>query len=192
MIILCRKPVAWLWRFSTSSRNNALITSAQAQAQEIEADTFARDVMRRIGVAPLAMSQFFMLSNRFEATQQDFQSTAEYQAQLARSTHPVSALRLEKVAANIEDNLDVYANAQDDPPAYRKTLASNVDDLRRIASELTDSSMRECLELKLRDMNTKQLRRCVWASRTGKIGRVVHYPGLLDWGCLTGAAVDEK
>lgn len=133
------------------------ITSAQAQAQEIEADTFALDVMRRIGVAPTAMSQFFMLSTRFEAAPQDFQSPADYQAQLARSTHPVSALRLEKVAANIEDNLAAYANAQDDPPAYRKALADNVDDLRRIASEINDSSMREYLELRLRDVDAKRL-----------------------------------
>lgn len=133
------------------------ITAAQAQAQEIEADTFALDVMRRIAVAPLAMSQFFMVSTRLEATQQDFQSPAEYRAQLARSTHPVSALRLEKVAANIEDNLVAYANAQDDPPAYRKLLTTNVGDLRRISSELTDSSMREHMELKLRDVDPAQL-----------------------------------
>ena len=133
------------------------ITAAQAQAQEIEADTFALDVMRRIAVPPLAMSQLFMVSTQFEATQQDFQSPEEYRAQLARSTHPVSAARLEKVAANIEDNLAAYANAQEDPQAFRRALTSNVGDLRRIASELTDSSVREYQEIKLRDVDPAQL-----------------------------------
>lgn len=133
------------------------ITAAQAQSQEIEADTFALDVMRRIAVAPLAMSQFFMVSTRFEATQQDFQSATEYSAHLAGSTHPVSALRLEKVAANIEDNLAAYANAQDDPQAYRAALTSSVAELRLIASELTDNSMREYLAKKLQDIDPARL-----------------------------------
>lgn len=133
------------------------ITAAEAQAQEIEADAFALDVMRRAAVAPLALSHFFMVSTRFEATPQDFQSDAEFQAHFAQSTHPISALRLEKVASNIDDNLAAYAEAQDDPRAYRAALVSIVGDLNQMAQNLDDPSMRDYLASNLRDVDSAKL-----------------------------------
>lgn len=97
------------------------------------------------------------MSRLIEATPQDFQSDADYRDNLEQSTQPISALRIQSVAANIEDNLADYANAQDDPASYGASLEGVVSNLRQMGRDLADDSMRTYLASRTRDMDPEAL-----------------------------------
>ena len=135
------------------------ITAQQAQTQEIEADAFALDVMRRIGVAPMAMTYFFLIATRLEPSPVEFSSPEAYEGYLKkRATHPISSSRIGKVADGIEANLESFARLQSDPVAAKRALQMIVPQLREIADTLDDRDMRNFLAEKARGLDVTALR----------------------------------
>ena len=61
-------------------RSYAKLDAGQAQQQEMQADDFALDVMRRIGVPPIALGFFFLVSSRLEPSPGDFATAGQYEA----------------------------------------------------------------------------------------------------------------
>lgn len=134
------------------------ITAGEAQAQEMEADAFALDVMRRIGVAPMAMTYFFLVASRLEPSPGEFSSTAEYEKHLRqRTTHPVSASRIRKVADGIDASIDAFTQLQANPGAAKKSLQWIVPQLREIARTLDDPKMRDFLAHQARTLDVSKL-----------------------------------
>lgn len=122
------------------------ITAQQAQQHETQADLFALEVMRRIGVAPVGVTYFFLVTSRLEPTPGDFRSLADYENYLRqRATHPVSALRLVELAKALENNVDAFARLQADPASWGPRLQRDVEQLRQIASTLDDRKIRDYL-----------------------------------------------
>ncbi len=135
------------------------ITAQQAQLQEAEADAFALEVMRRIGVPPLALTYFFLLASRLEASPGDFPSSVEYERYLRhQATHPVSALRILKVAEGIENHADSFARLQKDPASSKKKLQEAAQKLREIARTLDDREMRQFLAERAKDADVAAFR----------------------------------
>ncbi len=125
------------------------ITAQQAQKQEIEADAFALEVMRRIGLVPLGMTYFFLIASRLEPTPADFPSAAEYENYLhQRATHPVSAMRILTIADEIESDTDAFVRSEKNPASTKLILQAMVPQLRKIAQTLDDPKMRIFLEQK--------------------------------------------
>ena len=134
------------------------ISAQRAQAQEAEADAFALDAMRRIGVAPTAMAHFFLIASRLEPSPVEFSSAADYEAYLRRrATHPVSASRIMKVADGIENDLDAFTLLQPKPAQARKTLEWLVPQLRKIAATLDDRDMRAFLTARALSIDVSKL-----------------------------------
>jgi hypothetical protein len=124
-------------------RGYSTITAEQAQQQEIEADRFGLEVMRRVGVPPIALAYFFLLASRLEVSPGDFASVAEYEKHLQEeATHPVSALRLLKVADAIESNAKDFARMEPRAREVEEKLREIAPQLRVIASTLDDRKMR--------------------------------------------------
>jgi hypothetical protein len=124
-------------------RDYSSITAQQAQQQERQADAFALDVLRRIGVAPLGLTYCFLIASRLEATPGDFASFADYEEFLRqRATHPVNSLRLLEIAANIERNAEAFSRLQADPAVWVSRLLADAAQLRKIAETLDDRRMR--------------------------------------------------
>jgi hypothetical protein len=124
----------------------SLVTAAQAQRQEEEADAFALQVMRRIGVPPLALVQFFTLVSRLEPSPVEFRTTAEYEAYVRQeATHPVSGLRILAVAQAIEDGKADFARLQTEPKVWEAKLQTAVEQLRIIGRDMDDSKLRRFL-----------------------------------------------
>ncbi len=141
-------------------RDYSSITAQQAQLQETEADAFALEIMRRIGLAPVGLTYFFLVASRLEATPGDFASSAEYETYLRqRATHPVSAMRILKIAEGIEDHIDEFARLQKDPPLWKTKLQGDATKLREISQTLDDRRMRLFLAQRARSADVSAFRR---------------------------------
>ncbi len=84
----------------------------QKREQEIEADQFAIDVMRRIGQVPLGIEFWFDVERIRHVAPTRYPTDAEWQKYLAGLEHPVTTERLEALAAAIEKAPDSFARNQ--------------------------------------------------------------------------------
>src|SRR4030095_1867891 len=80
--------------------------------QEIEADTFAIEMMRRIGQVPLGFEFWFDVEHAGHVAPVKFHNQDEWQKSLAGLYHPVTTERLEALAAAIEKAPDSFARNQ--------------------------------------------------------------------------------
>jgi hypothetical protein len=136
------------------------ISAQEAQQQEVESDAFALEIMRRIGVVPTGLTFFFMIAARLEATPADFSSEAEYETYLRqRATHPVSAMRILKIAEVLENQTDAFARLQKNPALSKKVLQDEVPKLRAIARGLDDPKMRVFLAERAKSADVSVFRR---------------------------------
>ena len=125
-----------------SHRSYDSITAIEAQAQEIQADAFALDIMARIGVAPIAMSLFFAIASRFEAAPGDFATWSGFEFYLREhSTHPLTSERLSRVAEYIRNNVDSFIRLEPNFP--RSRMIKMADDIQKIGQSLNDRAIRE-------------------------------------------------
>ena len=125
-------------------RGYGSITAAEAQEQESQADAFALNVMRRISVAPMGMSIFFLVASRFELAPGDFETLAQYEAYLREhSTHPLTSNRLLAIAQGIRSNVDSFTRGQASPTLWRPRILAVADDIQRIGRTLDDRAIRE-------------------------------------------------
>jgi hypothetical protein len=86
----------------------------EKRKQEIEADAFAIEIMRRIGQVPLGIEFWFDLENVRQIAPIKTPTQAEWQKHLASLDHPVTPERLEALAAAIEKAPDSFARNQAD------------------------------------------------------------------------------
>ena len=137
-----------------------VITAEEAQRQESEADAFALEMLRRIGVPPIGLVQFFLVASRIERSPGDFGTLQEYEDYLHQSaTHPLSGLRIQNIAEGIERNTADFARLQRDPAATITLLRGSARDLREIGRNLDDRRMRIMLADRARNVDVSSLRR---------------------------------
>lgn len=86
---------------------------AERRKQEIEADAFAIEVMRRIGQVPTGLDFWFDVERIRHVAPTKFPTEAEWQKYLASLDHPVTSERLEALAVAIEKAPDSFARNQD-------------------------------------------------------------------------------
>lgn len=141
-------------------RDYGVITVLQAQRQEAQSDAFALEIMGRIGAPPVALTYFFLIASRLEASPGDFASLGEYERHLrTRATHPVSAQRIYKVAKGIEAHLDAFARLQRDLASAKNKLQEEAHKLREIAATLDDRQMRQFLAERAKNADMAAFRR---------------------------------
>lgn len=87
---------------------------AERRQQEVEADAFAIEMMRRIGQIPLGIEFWFDVEQSGHVAPRKFDTAAEWQKYLASLDHPVTTERLEALAAAIEKTPDSFARKQTD------------------------------------------------------------------------------
>jgi hypothetical protein len=86
----------------------------QKRKQEIEADAFAIEVMRRIAQVPLGLEFWFDVERIRHVAPLKFPTESEWQNYLASLRHPVSKERLEALADAIEKAPESFARIQTD------------------------------------------------------------------------------
>jgi hypothetical protein len=86
--------------------------AVQRRRQEIEADEFAIEIMRRIAQVPLGLEFWFDLERIRHVAPAKFPTEAEWQNYLAGLRHPVTNEGLQALAAAIEKAPDSFARNQ--------------------------------------------------------------------------------
>jgi hypothetical protein len=120
------------------------LTAAEAQTQEIEADSFALDLMRRISVAPLGMAFFFVMASRIEPVPADFETAAAFEAYLRqKATHPLTSARLNAIAQYLRTHVDAFTRGQTLPTLWRPKILQVATEIGQIGTTLEDRAIRD-------------------------------------------------
>ncbi len=118
------------------------VSSQQAQQNEAEADRFANMIMRRIGVAPAGMVQFFMTMVNLEPGRGDFANDAAWKRYLqAEYTHPLTAKRLTAIADDLRRSPGDFTSEEKDQRAAVKRIQYIADQIASIGAILEDANM---------------------------------------------------
>jgi hypothetical protein len=136
------------------------IIAVEAQRREVEADAFALDVLRRAGVVPFGLTYYFLIASRLEKSPIEFDSLAEYEADLReRATHPVSTERILSIARGIDSATSDFARVQNNQTSAIAALRSISAKLRDIARGLDDRQMRKYLADRAKTVDMASLQR---------------------------------
>lgn len=121
------------------------VERADARANEAEADAFALEVMRRLGVAPFGMVFFFQSLAHIGLNRGDFGSDGDYERHLARDTHPLTEARLAALAAALRADIDAFAQEFTDPASGREAVAYVAAEIAKVADFLADRDLQRLI-----------------------------------------------
>lgn len=126
--------------------------------QEIEADAFAIDLLARTGTIPMGMVLYFQAMAHWSPNRAQFGSDAAWRAFLAEHrTHPVTAERIEAIAAGLNRQAAAFARHDPNPDAAVDAVRFIADNLSTLVDYLRDEDMQRCVgetayEAKLADL----------------------------------------
>lgn len=114
----------------------------QARENELQADHFAIEMMRRIGVAPMGITQFFMASLYLSYHRGDFSTDAQWDAYLqGHSTHPLSPERMRALSSSLKSHARDFARTEPDINKAVTQIGYMAGQLDTIADILTDPAI---------------------------------------------------
>ncbi len=109
---------------------------AEAQANEIAADSFAIDLFRRLGIAPLGVTYLFEVAVYLGPNRGDFSNDADWDTYLrTEATHPLSGTRLQQLGRALARSTESFLKYESDKPAARARVgaaARELDSLGRL------------------------------------------------------------
>lgn len=88
------------------------VSREQAKENEAEADRFAIEIMSRIGILPGGAAFFFSSLLRWQKHRSDCRTDEEWEDDLNKSTHPLTAHRMRDLAEEIEKAAEDFALLQ--------------------------------------------------------------------------------
>jgi len=109
------------------------VGAAQSRLQESEADAFAVELMGRMGVPPIGISYYFTVATPFECP--------------ARSTHPLTGERVNRLAATLRGNAALFVRDKPSPQHERQLIEGIARELEVLARLLDDPDIRESTRL---------------------------------------------
>jgi hypothetical protein len=126
---------------------------AQARQNEDEADRFALEVLRRVGQPVSGLLFFFLAAAHFVPHRADFGSDADYQAALARDTHPLTSDRVRRLAQYLREHAADYGRLQDNPARAAATIRGIADAIdQQVVPVLADPDQQRLMALRGRSM----------------------------------------
>ena len=112
-------------------RHSANVGVERSRQQESEADAFAVELMARMHAPPVGIVFYFNMVAPFECP--------------ARSTHPMSGARIERLAAALRNNGPLFVQDKPSPQRELLLLESVVQGLLQVAKLLDDPDIREAM-----------------------------------------------
>jgi hypothetical protein len=118
----------------------------QAKENELEADAFAVELLRRIGLPPLGVTHFFMASTYLGRHRGDFVSDADWEHYLRTEyTHPVSTHRLRILSQNLKQHARDFARGEPNYANAVNQINYAAGQLEGIAKILSDYDMQKMI-----------------------------------------------
>ena len=136
----------------------------QKRRQEIEADAFAIEVMRRIGQVPLGVEFWFdverigHVQGIRRVTSARFPTEAEWQKYLAGLDHPVTSERLDALATAVEKAPDSFARNQADQARWIRNSKIFAQYMRLGAPSAAIGAARVAEYERVRDLHLEDLK----------------------------------
>jgi hypothetical protein len=136
----------------------------QKRRQEIEADAFAIEVMRRIGQVPLGVEFWFdverigHVQGIRRVTSARFPPEAEWQKYLAGLDHPVTSERLDALATAVEKAPDSFARNQADQARWTRNSKIFAQYMRLGAPSAAIGAARVAEYERVRDLHLEDLK----------------------------------
>lgn len=136
----------------------------QKRRQEIEADAFAIEVMRRIGQVPLGVEFWFdverigHVQGIRRVTSARFPTEAEWQKYLAGLDHPVTSERLDALATAVEKAPDSFARNQADQARWTRNSKIFAQYIRLGAPSAAIGAARVAEYERVRDLHLEDLK----------------------------------
>jgi hypothetical protein len=136
----------------------------QKRRQEIEADAFAIEVMRRIGQVPLGVEFWFdverigHVQGIRRVTSARFPTEAEWQKYLAGLDHPVTSERLDALATAVEKAPDSFARNQADQARWTRNSKIFAQYMRLGAPSAAIGAARVAEYERVRDLHLEDLK----------------------------------
>lgn len=122
--------------------HSANVSLDQSRQQESEADAFAVELMARMHAPPVGIVFYFNMVAPFECP--------------ARSTHPMSGTRIERLAAALRANGPLFVQDKPSPQHELMLLESVIQGLGQVARLLDDPDIREAMRLTGQSSNVAQ------------------------------------
>jgi hypothetical protein len=136
----------------------------QKRRQEIEADAFAIEVMRRIGQVPLGVEFWFdverigHVQGIRRVTSARFPTEAEWQKYLGGLDHPVTSERLDALATAVEKAPDSFARNQADQARWTRNSKIFAQYMRLGAPSAAIGAARVAEYERVRDLHLEDLK----------------------------------
>lgn len=122
------------------------IPMKQARQNELQADNFAIEMMRRIGVAPMGITQFFMAALYLSSHRGDFSTDAQWEAYLrTQSTHPLSPKRMRMLSLKFKTHAKDFARTEPDIQKAVAQINYVAGQLDTIADILADRDIQKSI-----------------------------------------------
>jgi len=120
------------------------ISKKLSQQQEMQADKFSLNVMRRIGVVPAGLALFFSAVSRFEAVPSAFNTKSEYEKYMAeKSTHPLTGNRMSNIASYLKHHINDFTKLQANRLLWADLLSNIANDIDAIGKTVSDGNFRD-------------------------------------------------
>ena len=117
------------------------VRRADARRNEAEADRFALEIYRRLGMNPTGMALYFIASAHAVANRADYGSNAAYESALKRETHPLTENRLRSIADSLRNSASDFARGAPNPRAEVRLIKDIANKLSKMADFLGDREL---------------------------------------------------
>jgi hypothetical protein len=114
---------------------------AALQKSEAQADAFAVDMLRRIGLVPSASNFFFAAYSRLSPMPFEFHDKQAWQDYAKTQAHPLDSARIRNVAALIEGQKDAFARGFPSPAIGSLRVDNVVKELKTLSDILDDRDL---------------------------------------------------
>ena len=125
----------------------ASVSHAQSQQFETDADSFASNMFKRIGTAPLGMILLFMVFTSFYLNKGDFVHEKDWYDYLRNSTHPVSNERLNSIASEFLNSPDEFIDAESNKIRARQIVESIGNEAKEIVDLIRSPKMQDFMKV---------------------------------------------
>lgn len=123
------------------------VSHAQSQQFETDADSFATEMFKRIGTAPLGMVLLFIVFTSFYLNKGDFVLEKDWNDYLRNSTHPVSNERLNSIVSEFINSPDEFIDAEPNKIRAKQIVESIGNEAKEIVDIIRSPKMQDFLKV---------------------------------------------
>ena len=120
----------------------------QVQANEAQADRFATEMMRRVGVAPVGLAYFFTIAIHWLPNRSDFSTQRAWRDFISKANHPLSTERLRQLAIRIKSNAQDFARKEPNYTSALRAINSAANDIGKLSQFLANEELQGTIKRK--------------------------------------------